>query len=83
MKSNLLGYLLGLFLIPAIFYWSNHVLYWNQIGYWQWMIVGIGWMIVATMHKSAAKAMAPVFVVCVLLQFAAWAGIVALPLIKP
>lgn len=81
--AKVIGYTIGIFLIPAAFYWYNHVLYWRQLTYWQWFIIAIGWIIAAWWMKPIRRVMALVFVVCILAQFMSFAGVITLPLIKP
>lgn len=81
--GQFLGYVVAIFLVPAIFYWYNHVLHWRQFTFWQWFIIGLGWMVVVKMVKPLHWLAGLIGATCIMAQCLAWAGIITLPLIKP
>ncbi len=76
--------ILTVFIWPyaAIMRWENSVIWWNVFTYWQWVIISIPLLI---LYKNflVRTALQLSGAVALIVQFAYWAGIVTLPLIKP
>lgn len=81
--TGLIGYIIGFFLIPWLFYWYNSVLHWYQLGYWQWFLITLGWIVAHKLFPPARFMAGAIGFVCVMAQVLGWAGVIALPLIKP
>lgn len=80
--SSIIGYIVAVFLVPLFFLWYNVVIGGPRLSYWQWLLIGIGYLIAATGFRPLKWVAGLIGGICIIAQFASWAGVLELPLVK-
>lgn len=81
--AKIAGWFILLPSFAAVFYWWNHVLYWHQLTYMQWLVVGTGYTLAFSLFKPLKYINGMILATCIVAQCLAWVGAIALPLIRP
>ena len=79
---NVLAFAIVVPIVAALFTWYNHVLSARQFAYWQWLLIALPVVFVAKQTSWLNRILSLVFAVCLIAQFAAWAGMLTLPLFR-
>lgn len=92
--EKLFGYIVVFIFITPIFaallYWYNTIIHWHQFRYWQWLSVAFGYLLMLNIQQSFNKGKYDwpnrlglfILTAMLVIQIAAWVGMLSLPLIR-
>lgn len=80
--TSLIGYLIALPIVGALFVWYNYVWIQWPVAYWQWVCLALPVTLSVKSFKPAQWAVGLVGSVAMVAQVAKWIGLVSLPLIR-